>query len=94
MPLGKIQTQIVAHLVEAGRLTPEQRDTIAARPEDLTGDTLDRLLQDEHRITSWQLLVAKARVLGLAPWNVARQRTTTATVGSRCPSTRRSLRGT
>ncbi len=72
MPLGKIQTQIVGQLVTMNRLTPEQRDAIAALPGEPTGEALDKLLQDEHRITQFQLLVAKARALGLAPYNVAR----------------------
>jgi type IV pilus assembly protein PilB len=72
MPLGKIQTQIVAKLVEMNRLTAEQGDAIAATPGEPTGDALDKQLQDEYRITPFQLLVAKGRALGLAPCNVAR----------------------
>ena len=47
MPLGKVQSLIVAKLIAMGRLTPEQRDAIAARPQDLNGDALDRLLQED-----------------------------------------------
>ena len=47
MPLGKIQLQIVTKLVEMGRLDPEQRSALAVRPEDLSGDSLDKLLQEE-----------------------------------------------
>ena len=72
MPLGKVQTQIVAKLVQMSRLTEEQRDSISAVPGELNGDALDKLLQDEYRITPLQLLVAKAKALGLAPFNVAR----------------------
>jgi len=56
------------------RLTAEQGDTIAALPGEPTGEALDKLLQEEYRITPFQLLVAKARALGLAPYNVARFR--------------------
>ena len=79
MPLGKIQTQIVARLVESGRITEMQRDAIAGRPEDLNGDALDRLLQDDYNITPLQFLVAKARAVGVAPFNIARYRVTPAT---------------
>ncbi|HWL15076.1 MAG TPA: GspE/PulE family protein [Opitutus sp.] len=72
MPLGKIQTQIVGQLVAMSRLTAEQRDTIAALPGEPTGEALDKLLQDDYRITPFQLLVAKGRALGLAPYNVSR----------------------
>ncbi len=71
MPLGKVQSLIVAKLISMGRLTAEQRDQIAARPQDLNGDALDRLLQDDYKVTAFQCLVAKGRALGLAPFNVA-----------------------
>ena len=79
MPLGKVQSQIVAQLVEMSRLTDEQRDAIAARPEDLNGDALDRLLQDDYKITPFQFLVAKARAVNLAPYNISRFRLTSTT---------------
>ncbi len=72
MPLGKVQTQIVAKLVEMNRLTDEQREMIAAVPGEPTGEALDKMLQEEYRITPFQLLVAKGKALGLAPFNVAR----------------------
>jgi type IV pilus assembly protein PilB len=71
MPLGKVQSLIVTKLISMGRLTAEQRDQIAARPQDLNGDALDRLLQDDYKVTPFQCLVAKGRALGLAPFNVA-----------------------
>ena len=74
MPLGKVQTQIVSQLVEMGRISPEQRDAIANRPEDLNGDALDRLLQEDYKLTAFQCLVAKGKALGLAPFNVTRYR--------------------
>ncbi len=76
MPLGKIQTQIIAALEEMQRLTFEQRTAIASRPEELTGEALDKLLQEDFRITPFQLLVAKGRAFGLAPYNIARYRLT------------------
>jgi type IV pilus assembly protein PilB len=72
MPLGKVQSQIVSQLVTMGRLAEDQRDAITARPEELSGDALDRLLQDDYKITAFQCFVAKGRALGLAPYNVAR----------------------
>ncbi|MDB6168900.1 MAG: type secretion system protein [Verrucomicrobia bacterium] len=79
MPLGKVQTQIVAKLMEMNRLSGRQRDVIAAVTADLNGDALDRLLQEEYRITPLQILVAKGRALGLAPYNIVRYRVTPAT---------------
>ena len=46
MALGKIQLQIVSKLVDMGRLTEEQRTALAERNDDLTGDALDKLLQE------------------------------------------------
>jgi type IV pilus assembly protein PilB len=76
MPLGKIQLQIVSKLVEMGRLDAEQRTALAARPEDLSGDNLDKLLQEDFKVTAFQCLVAKARALHLSPFNVAHYRMT------------------
>ncbi|PTX90751.1 GspE/PulE family protein [Opitutus sp. ER46] len=76
MALGKIQLQIVSKLVEMGRLTDEQRAELDARNEDITGDALDKLLQDEFKVSSFQCLVAKARALNLSPFNAARYKLT------------------
>jgi type IV pilus assembly protein PilB len=72
MPLGRTQTQIIDKLEEMGKLTAEQKAVLVARPDEPTGDQLDQILQTENRITSFQLLLAKCRALGLAPFNVAR----------------------
>lgn len=74
MPLGKIQLQIVAKLVEMGRLDNDQRTALVSRPDDLSGDALDKLLQEEYKISAFQCLVAKARALNLSPFNVAHYR--------------------
>ena len=74
MPLGKVQTQIVTKLEEMGRLSTEQRLTIMQVPDDLSGDALDKMLQEEYAVSPFQCLVAKARALGLAPFNVSRYR--------------------
>jgi type IV pilus assembly protein PilB len=79
MPLGKIQSQIVGKLVEMSRLTPEQRETLVNHPDDLSGDALDKLLLEEYRLTAYLMFVAKARAVGLAPFNVARFRVTPST---------------
>src|SRR5690606_30561770 len=72
MALGKIQSQILDALVEAGKLPAEQRDAIAATPEELTGEKLDKLLLEEHRITPFQLLLAKGKAHHLPTYSAAR----------------------
>jgi type IV pilus assembly protein PilB len=62
-----------------GRLSERQRDVIAAVTADLNGDALDRLLQEEHRISPLQILVAKGKALGLAPYNISRYKITPST---------------
>jgi type IV pilus assembly protein PilB len=79
MPLGKIQLQIVAKLVDMGRLDGDQRAALSARPEDLSGEALDKLLQEEFKVTAFQCLVAKSRALNLSPFNVAHYRLTSQT---------------
>ncbi|MFA6962378.1 MAG: ATPase, T2SS/T4P/T4SS family [Opitutaceae bacterium] len=74
MPLGKIQTQIVGKLVDMGRLTDEQCETLVNHPADLNGDALDKLLTEEYRVTPFQIFVARAKAVGMAPFNVARWR--------------------
>jgi type IV pilus assembly protein PilB len=74
MPLGKIQTQIVAKLEEMELITSAQCEAIGAVPGEPTGDILDKLLQDDYNVTPFQLLVAKGAALGLAPFNVSRYR--------------------
>jgi len=78
MPLGKVQTRILERLVEMGRLTEDQSAAIAATPEEVTGNALDKVLAENHGITAFTLLVAKSRALGFAPCNVARCRVTPA----------------
>jgi type IV pilus assembly protein PilB len=79
MPLGRTQTQIIDKLEEMGKLTSEQKGVLLARPDEPTGDQLDQILQTDHRITHFQLLLAKCRALGLAPYNVSRYRVQPAT---------------
>ena len=61
-----------------GRLTAEQHTAIANITEEPTGDTLDKHLRDDHGVAPFALLVAKSRVLGFAPCNVARCKVTPA----------------
>ena len=74
MPLGRTQTQIIDKLQEMGKLNAEQKAVLLARPDEPTGDQLDQILQADHHITMFQLLLAKCRALGLVPYNVARYR--------------------
>jgi type IV pilus assembly protein PilB len=79
MPLGKLQLQIVQQLEHQGRLTAEQRDEISSRPDEISGDDLDKLLTDKHGVTTTQLFVAKARAYHLAPFFASRFRVNAAT---------------
>jgi len=85
MPLGKIQLQIVTQLAALGAIDEARRAALAARPDDLTGEALEKLLQEEFKVASFALLAAKARALGLAPFNAARLRVSAQTF-ERIPS--------
>src|SRR5258708_2033426 len=72
MALGRIQSQIIDRLEEMTLLSEEQKSAIVTSPQELNGEALDLLLHDEYKISSFQLLTAKARAVGLAPFNVVR----------------------
>jgi type IV pilus assembly protein PilB len=74
MPLGKIQTQIVGTLVTMGRINDEQYSALVNHPSDLNGEALDKLLIDEYKLSPFLIFVARAKAVGIAPFNVARWR--------------------
>ncbi len=74
MSLGKIQTQIINALDDAGRLNDEHRAAIAEISEEMTGEQLDAMLLEDFKVTPFQLQVAKSKAFKLPPFNVARYR--------------------
>ncbi|MEZ5276404.1 MAG: GspE/PulE family protein [Opitutaceae bacterium] len=74
MALGRIQTSILDNLRALGKLSDDQAHAIINSPNELTGEALDQVLGDEHKVSSEQLLVAKARAYGMAPINAMRVR--------------------
>ncbi len=76
MPLGKIQSQMVAELVKLGLLTSAQEAALAARPDSLGRGALDCLLEAEFKVDPVQSCVAWARAMGLSFCDVTRQRVT------------------
>jgi type IV pilus assembly protein PilB len=72
MPLGRLQTLLIEKLEEMGRLNEEQRAAIVATPQDLPGEALDQLLRNEYRLSSFQILLGKAKAYGIAPYLVSR----------------------
>ncbi len=78
MPLGKLQSQLIQQLQIQGRLASEQVETISNRPDEISGEALDKLLQETYSVTSSQLLVGKAKAYNLAPFFPSRFRVTSA----------------
>ena len=72
MPLGRLQTLLIEKLEEMGRLTVEQRAAVVATPQELPGEALDQLLRTEYRLSSFQILLGKAKAYGIAPFLVTR----------------------
>ena len=52
MPLGKLQLQIVQQLEKQGRLSAEQVGALSSRPDEISGDDLDKLLREQHGVTA------------------------------------------
>jgi type IV pilus assembly protein PilB len=65
MALARIQNAIVNHLVELGVMSAEAAQVLRDQPEDLTGEAVDKLLQKEHKVTTFQLLLAKSKAVDL-----------------------------
>ncbi len=74
MPLGKLQLQIIQQLESQGRLNADQVKELSTRPDEISGDDLDKLLAGTFSITSSQLFVAKARAYRMAPFFATRFR--------------------
>jgi len=72
MALGRLQTAVVENLFKDGYLGREDADGVISTDSDLNGEAFDDLLEVEHKITSHQLNVAKAKAYGVAPINVKR----------------------
>jgi type IV pilus assembly protein PilB len=79
MPLGKLQLQVVQQLEKQGRLPRDQVTALASRPDEISGEELDKLLREQHGITASQLFVAKSRAYNLAPFFAAKFRVTSST---------------
>lgn len=79
MPLGKLQIQIIQQLEKQGRITPNQVASIASRPDEISGEELDKLLLEQNGVTATQLFVAKAGAYHLAPFFAAKFRVAAST---------------
>lgn len=68
MPLARIQASIVDHLRKIDKLTTEQAEALIHSEEELSGNAVEKLLVEQHGITEFQLLIAKSRAFGMAPF--------------------------
>ncbi|WP_269539271.1 GspE/PulE family protein [Cerasicoccus fimbriatus] len=69
MPLARIQAAIVRNLRDYQRLTDEQADNIINTDEELSGEEVEALLAQDYGISEFQLLAAKSKAFGMAPFN-------------------------
>jgi len=72
MPLGRLQTLLIEKLEEMGRLNETQRGEIVSTPQDLPGEALDQLLRNDYHLSSFQILLGKAKAYGIAPFLATR----------------------
>ncbi|MFT5825153.1 MAG: type IV pilus assembly protein PilB [Yoonia sp.] len=70
MALARIQASIVQNLLQMGRLSEAQCQTIIDTDEDFSGADLEHLLFEQYKISPFQVLVAKAEAFNLPPINV------------------------
>jgi type IV pilus assembly protein PilB len=70
--LGRIQTTVVNQLKMMGLLNAEQHQEVLDSPTDLNGEALDKLLYDLYGLSTFKILVAKAKAAGLPAINIAR----------------------
>jgi len=68
MPLARIQASIVRNLAAFNRITEEQADTIINTDEELSGDQVEALLTSDYAISEFQMLAAKSKAFGMAPF--------------------------
>jgi len=69
VPLGRIQSKIIRELVTLKALAPAVADSIINSEKDLSGDAIEKLLLEEHRISDETLLIARALAFDLHPFN-------------------------
>lgn len=69
MALARIQASIVNHLIDLRFLSREVGDELIHSREELSGEAIEKHLTEEHKITEYQLLVAKSRAFGISPFN-------------------------
>ncbi|HUG12542.1 MAG TPA: GspE/PulE family protein [Opitutaceae bacterium] len=74
MPLGRLQSQLIEKLEEMGKLNAEERAAIINHPQELNGEALDQVLQNDYKLTAFQVLLAKSKAYGLPPFLVSRYR--------------------
>ena len=58
------------NLLDAGHISDSQYKVIVETDEELSGDAVEKLLIEDHKINHHQLLIAKSRAFGLSPINV------------------------
>ncbi|GHC04254.1 GspE/PulE family protein [Cerasicoccus arenae] len=69
MPLARIQASIVRNLCQFNRITNEQAEHIINTDAELSGEEVEALLAQDYGISEFQLLAAKSKAFGMAPFN-------------------------
>ncbi|MGB0370382.1 MAG: GspE/PulE family protein [Opitutales bacterium] len=72
MALARIQATIVNHLIDLGKLSEEDAETILSTEEELAGEQVDKMLIEEHKVSEFFLLVAKSRAFNMSPFNASK----------------------
>lgn len=70
MALARIQTSIVKNLLQMGSISDAQFTTITETDEEMSGESVEKLLLEEYKISQFKLLAAKAKAFGITPINI------------------------
>ena len=70
MALARIQAVVVNGLKALGKLSESQAEALLNSRDDMSGESLGKLLQAEYKVSDFALLTARSRAFGLSPFPV------------------------
>ncbi|MGF1484515.1 MAG: GspE/PulE family protein [Opitutales bacterium] len=68
MVLPRLQASIVQNLRDLNLLSEEQAESVLSSKAELSGSELDQVLNEEFKVSAFQLLVAKSRAFNMSPF--------------------------
>lgn len=72
MALPRIQAAILQNLLDQGHISDSQYESVVNTDEEVSGEAIEKLLTETHKVSQYQLLFAKAKAFNLTPISVKR----------------------